>query len=218
MGIPISFYLRYWLTNTLMAAGLGYILNALTIQIPPHSFFLGIILAILIYQISAYRHFWGRERGHFEYYYREYLVNKATKSLIHKTIGIPEILWEYPWQYYPKILENPIVKADPGFQFIVFLKAAQAALKDSDCRKEIEFLRKAVSERPTDLVANCRLAAAMESVGKADAAISAYQAALSDPSLDSAELKEFITAQIKRVESRGPTKKPPIPGLKYISY
>lgn len=216
MGIPVSFYLHYWLTNSFMAAALGFLAGLLMPD--PRLFVLTVILAFLFYQISAYRHFWGREKGHFEYYYREFLINQAAKSLIHKIIGIPEILWEYPSQYYPKILGRLEVEADPNLLFIAYLKAAQAALKEYDCRKEIEYLRKAVSLHSKDLVANFWLANAMERVGNAPAAISAYQAALSDPSLDSAELREFIAAQIKRVESQGPTQKPPIPGLRHMVY
>lgn len=176
------------------------------------------IIPLLIYQISAYRHFWGMEKGHFEYYYREFLLDQAAKSLFQKTIGTPEFFWIYPGEHFPYILDHPEVKTDPNLQFIAFLNAAQAALKEYDCRKEIEYLRKAVSLRLADLVANCRLANAMERIGNAPAAISAYQAALSDPSLDSTELREFIAAQIKRVESQGPTQKPPIPGLRHMIY
>ncbi len=45
------------------------------------------------------------------------------------------------------ILERPEVAADPNLRFIVFLKVAQAALKEDNCRKEIENLRRAVSLR-----------------------------------------------------------------------
>jgi len=199
-----------------MAAALGLIAG-LAMAFPP-LIFLGPVLSFLLYQFSAYRHFCGREKGHFEYYYREFLINQAAKSLIHKIIGIPEILWVYPSKYYPKILGSPEVQADSNFMFIINLKAAQAALNEYDCRKEIEYLKKAVSLRSSDLVANFRLANAMEGVGNATMAISAYHEALLDPLLNSGELREFIYAQIKRVESRGPTKKPPIPGLRHMSY
>jgi hypothetical protein len=176
------------------------------------------ILPLLFSQILAYRHFWGRDKGHFEYYYREFLLDQDAKLLFRKTIGTPDYFWIYPGEHFPNILDRPEVKTDPNLQFVAFLWASQAALKEYDDRKEIEYLRKAVSLHSTDLVANFRLANAMERVGDALAAIDAYQAALSDLFLNSGELREFITAQIKRVESQGPTKKPPMPGLRHMIY
>jgi hypothetical protein len=214
MAIPVGFYIRYWLKNSLMAAALGFLAG--TLMPDPRLPILMVILTFLIYQISAYRHFWGRDQGRFEYYYREFFLSQTANSLIHKTVGIPEILWDYPGQYYPKILAHPEVEADPALLFTACLKAAQTALKGYDCRQEVEYLRKALSLCPADLVANFRLANAMERAGNATAAISAYQAALSDPFINSGELREFIRAQIKRVESQGPAKKPPIPGLRHM--
>lgn len=204
-----------------MATLLGLLAGLLflrLIEISPYLLAPIVFLPLLIYQISAYRHFWGRDKGHFEYCYREFLIDRAAGSLTGKTLGIPDFLWGYLADYNPILLDRPDIKIDSSLKFIAFLKLAQSALRAYDCRKEIEYLKNAVSLRSGDLVANYRLAHAMERVGNGPAAISTYQAALSDPFLHSAELKEFITAQIKRVQSQGPTKKPPIPGLRYMTY
>jgi hypothetical protein len=90
------------------------------------------------------------------------------------------------------------------------------ALRRYDYNEEVEYLRAATALKPADLVANYWLAHALERVGDAPEARKAYQAALTDPFIDSIELKEFIAAQIKRIETQGPAKKPPIPGFRYF--
>jgi len=42
---------------------------------------------LLFAQISIFRHFCGKERGKFEYVYRERLISKEGKRLLLKEIG-----------------------------------------------------------------------------------------------------------------------------------
>lgn len=212
MTIPINFYWRYWLINSLMAIATGFAIGLLTPF--PHILTL---LALLIYQISIYRHFWGKDKGRFEYQYREYIVEQKLKKFIKNFIGTPEWLWDYPDQHLTDLLANPRIQNDLNLQFLTYLKLSQVAFKGYDDEKEVEFLRKAVSIKPIDLIVNYRLGNALERISNALGAIAAYKSALMDPLIGSAELKDFISSQIKRVETKGPSKKPPVPGLRYMT-
>lgn len=194
---------------------MGIILHILVIMgITPGGFLLIFtIIVLLIYQVAFYRYFWGKGKGHYEYYYREFLVDQAAKSLIS---DFTNFTLDHTGEYFSYLLSYPNVKTDPNLKFIAYYELSRLALKTFDYDKEVEYLREAASLKPADLVANYRLANALERVNDAQAAINAYQAALNDPLLDTMELKELISAQIKRVKTQGPAKKPPIPGFRYF--
>lgn len=202
MNIPSDFYVKFWLKNSSLAIATGLVLGLLT-RIW-FLFFIFPIVAFIIYQIAIFRYFWGKERGNFEYYYREWLI-KSHKIEINQTL-------------YEGLLQNKQRNTSNEHGFFLYLKASEIATKEYDYDNAIQFLRQAVSSKPYDLVANYRLATALERVGDADNAISAYEAAKQDPSIKSPELKEFISNQIERVKTKGPTKKPPMSGLKYMTW
>ena len=62
---------------------------------------------------------------------------------------------------------------------------------------------------------NYRLARAYERTGSAPDAIKAYEASLNDPSIDTPELRNFVSSQVQRVKEKGPQYASPIPGLIY---
>lgn len=230
MNIPTTFYIRFWLKNSLMAMATGFalgymLMSIIPIILPPVTVS---IFAFSIYQIALTRHLWGKDRGNFEYAYRERLTEKAANSIIIKTIGFREFVRLYldelstmgivREELYKEVLATNEISLKDELKFYIYVKAAKSALKESNFEKELSYLKQAVSINPDDLVANYRLGSSLERAGNGSEAISSYEAALSDPLISTRELREFISIQIRRVEARGPAKKPPMPGLRYMAW
>jgi tetratricopeptide (TPR) repeat protein len=82
--------------------------------------------------------------------------------------------------------------------------------------KAIKYLEDAINLNPSALVANFMLAQAFERIGKAEKAVCAYKSASEDPLCESETLKKYITNQLERIKTKGPSKKPPMPGLRHL--
>jgi hypothetical protein len=114
-----------------------------------------------------------------------------------------------------KAIMGRISEYDEEGRFFALLAAAHAANVGSEWNNELAALKQAVMLRPTDLIANYRFARAYERTGSAQDAIKAYEASLNDPSIDTPELRKFVTSQVQRVNGKGPQEASPIPGLIY---
>jgi hypothetical protein len=230
MSIPITFYVRFWLTNSMMAMATGFVIGymlmgVIPIIMPPLTV---PVLAFMIYQIAIHRYFWGNGRGNFEYAYRERLVEKKANALVLDVLGLRKFIRLYldelsamgmvREEIYEEVLSDKGISKNDDLKFYIYLKVAKSSLKDSSFERELNYLRKAVSIRSNDLVANYRLANSLERVASGQAAVQAYESALRDPAINTTELKEFILDQIKRVETEGPAKKPPMPGLRFMTW
>ncbi len=227
LTIPLGFYFSFWLRNSALALGSGFLIVYL---IPPLFVFAPwtCLIFVMIYQIKIYKYFFGNLRGDFEYVYREAMIEKIIRKAIIKKYGIFVFL-RYLSDRLSQIRtfnENFILKLsqenpkgiDDGLEFVIYMKLAELSLKNDDYGKERTYLEKAIEMQPKDLVANFRLAVSFEGAGEAAAAIEHYKAALQDPNLFSDQLKKFITTQISLVETGGPRKRPPTPGLRFLTW
>ncbi len=214
-----------------MALSTGFVVGYLTIgRIAP--FLLPIItfpiFFVIFYQYVILNHFNGLHRGKFEYLYREHLIKKSANSIIKNLFGRGKLLilfldelsviGDIRVDIYKESLSNENIKGNKELEFLFYIKIARSARKEEDYDKEITYLKDATSIKPYDLTANYRLGNAYEKLNMRSNAIDSYNLALKDSLIDSVELKEFIKAQIDRVNRKGPCKKPPIPGLKYMIY
>jgi tetratricopeptide (TPR) repeat protein len=99
-------------------------------------------------------------------------------------------------------------KANPDITFHIYIKLAKFYARDGRLKDAIRVLRDALLIRPTNLIANYRIATLLESVGSGDDAISHYQLAEEDQ-LVSKDLKVYLETQIRRVRTEGPRQKGP---------
>jgi tetratricopeptide (TPR) repeat protein len=115
-----------------------------------------------------------------------------------------------------KYLDSLSMESDLENKFWLHITLASLYGQTWEYNKAMTQLEAAAALKPNDLVANFRLAEALERTGKDDEAIRHYEAALDDPSIESGQLKEFVVSQIQRVRTHGPSKDPQYPFKKYI--
>jgi tetratricopeptide (TPR) repeat protein len=225
--IPVTFYLRFNLKNSLLAFGTGMLLgficpeSIMELVEPPPILWLGFgITSLLIYQFYAFSSFFGKRRGEFEYIYRQSLIDRRIKKVLH---GLPftfsdkrSVLNYAPTVAVPLLLKKVETESDLSRKFDIYMSMAWAAAKEDQHQQTIEYLQEAVTLKKDDLVANIRLGVSWERLGKGREAIQAYEMALQDPTIDSQPLKEFLSSQVDRVKTNGPQKGTPYRYLKYI--
>jgi hypothetical protein len=235
-SIPFRFYFMFWLRNSLAALGLGLILGLFAIYLFELMGLSGrgsaiiyvstLALILLFAQLSIFKHFYGKERGKFEYVYRERLISKEGNRLLLKEIGkakfvrlfIEELsdFSDIREDIYKDLLGRQEIS--DGLRFYICLKMAKSSLRHFNFSKEIEWLKMALALSPDDLVANFRLAAALEQAADGDGAISRYGKISQDCHIETFELKNFIGEQIARVKMYGSSERPPMVGLRYMQF
>lgn len=231
MTIPSTFYFRFWLTGSLMATAtglvVGYFVPGLFLSVPPLGCVMAAILALFVQQGLIVSHFWGKRRGAFEYEYRQYLLEKRTKEVFISVLGRAgfyrwylDQLSEMPW-YKGEICQKVLMKlqneANNDLKFSVYVQAAKIAARGRKYNKALDYLKRALSINPYDLVANLRQAEVLEYAGLPSEAISSYEAAVEGTAPISAALREFVSSQVQRVRTKGPRKKPPVTGFRRIT-
>jgi tetratricopeptide (TPR) repeat protein len=97
---------------------------------------------------------------------------------------------------------------DSDLRFHLLVKLAYYYLRDGKQKESIETLRTALSIKPTNLIANCRIAMLLESIGNGNEAITHYDLAQKDKVV-SPSLYKYLAAQVQRVKIHGPREKGP---------
>ncbi len=229
MAIPAHFYTDFRIKTTCLAIATGCLVGLLSTRVliflifpfmnPNYVYLMipiGGIVAVVINQFVVHDYFVGKLRGAFEYVYRESLIKSRIDTEIHRSLrlGAAEFNEFESLAVYSAIM-NRISKYDEEGRFFAFLAAAHAANVGSEWNNELAALKQAATLRPTELIANYRLARAYERSVSAPDAIKAYGASLNDPSIDTPELRNFVASQVQRVKEKGPQHASPIPGLIY---
>ncbi|ABW67506.1 hypothetical protein Dole_1702 [Desulfosudis oleivorans Hxd3] len=186
------------------------------------------MICLLIDQVIIYRLFWGDRQGDFEYKYREVILEKRISRVIIQKYGVFKYFQYYIDQFNQigysqkticlNLLKDEKISQDYAKKFIILLKTSDLFVKDGDNTSAIQYLKHAINIKPTDLVANYRLAVLYESIGDREKAIEHYLKGMRDSLINSDRLRRYIKSQIKRVETKGPMKKPPMLGLRYMSW
>jgi len=228
MAIPAHFYINFRIKTTFLALATGCLVGLLSTRVLPFLVFpfmnpayvfwmipIGGIVAVVINQFVVHDYFVGKLRGAFEYVYRESLIKNRIDTEIHRSLTFGTEFNELESLAVYKAIMNRISEYDAEGQFFAFLAAAHAANVGNEWNNELAALKQAATLRPTDLIANYRLARSYERTGSAQDAIKAYEASLSDPSIDTPELRKFVASQVQRVKENGPQQASPIPGLIY---
>lgn len=228
MAIPAHFYTDFRIKTTLLAAGTGCLIGLFSTRIvifliapfmsPDYAYVMvpiGGIVAIVINQYVVHDYFVGKLRGAFEYVYRESLIKSQINTEIHRFLTFGTEFNELESLAVYKAIMSRISDYSEDGRFFAYLAAGHAANVGCEWNNELAALKQAVILRPTDLIANYRLARTYERIGAVHDAIKSYETSLNDPSIDTPELRKFLTSQAERVKEKGPQRASPIPGLIY---
>jgi hypothetical protein len=230
MKIPISFYAKFWISTTF--AGISTIaifyflfpVLAVSEAIFTHPLFLPILLLIL-QQLHISRVVFGKFRGKFEYYFLENAAPKYANARIwneYGTLRFIRLLIDekgfvglFRDDFYKDILNNEKLMSDPEFRVSIYLKIASSLSKEVAVEKELSFLKQAQEISPENVVVNFRIANACEKQGDGNIAINNYRKLLDNFLVKSSHIGNFISEQINRIETKGPSRKAVYPGLKF---
>ena len=221
MDIPSSFYTGFRVKTSFLAAGTGAIIGLLAsffgggiisyiFQLPDilviiAFIFGGSFIGVLLNQVIIRKYFFGKMRGAFEFAYKEYAYDNQIKSALSGTNQNGELELNSVCVYKQLMSRTDTLKGDDLFW--CYMAAAKAASVGGEDDNAIAALKRALSIRPVDLVANYRLAREFERKGSAREAIAAYENSLHDPTIDSEVLKNYIQSQIQTVKQYGPRKR-----------
>jgi tetratricopeptide (TPR) repeat protein len=183
------------------------------------------LAGFLFYQVIVFRYYFGRRRGDFEYKYKESEIETALNKKIIDKYGMINFLKfkldnlnQIPnsqLHLLPKLLKE---EEDLEIKFAAYLKLADVYSKDENFEKQKAVLKKSVQIKQNNIVANLKLAVLFEREGDGENAINHYSLALIDLEISSEQLKIFIKNQIERIRMSGPLKRPPLPGLRYVTW
>lgn len=180
----------------------------------------GGILGVLLGQVVVFSYFFGKRRGKFEFQYVEYQRKTEIMNAIVQHTGYVNYfrhflseIGEISWSKGEKYQSFLIGELDSSKRFLLLYKLGILAKKDRNYEKAISYFDQSLEIKPSDLLSSFILAQCYERQGAAEKAINSYQIALSEGTKLSNCLRQYINAQIERVVKKGPSKKPPIPGL-----
>lgn len=226
MKIPTNFYIFFWLKNSLLSLATGFLILLLIPPLFALTPWFGFILFV-IYQVVIFKYFFGDLRGDFEYAYRMAIIEKMIRSAIRKKYGVFVFL-RYLSDQLSQIRtfkEDYIVNLSTikpecaeDIEFAICIKLAELSIRNGDSENEKKYLERAIEKKPTNLLSHFKLAVYLEGVGLGTDAIDHYKLALQDPYGITNQLRKFISQQISLVENYGPRKKPPMPGLRFLTW
>jgi tetratricopeptide (TPR) repeat protein len=224
--ITIFYYLSTWLKASFLASATGLFLGYMGFIVFafPYGASIGLLIGLAWGQVVSISLFWGPSRGLFEYENRKYEVLKKAKTILIEILGwlkcqrfyleeFGEISWS-EGETYDEPLKDYKVNSDD--RFFVLIRAAQLAINKRKYDKAIKYLQDALRLNPSELVVNFMLGQSFERTGKAEDAVCAYTSAMDNPLCVSDSLKKYVKDQIERIETKGPLKKPPMPGLRHL--
>ncbi len=244
MKIPFRFYIKYWMSNSIfgvIAIAMGSVFIAIYVVYPivaliktsslettvsPFPLYLFSFFGLLsIYQINLFRRILGKNRGEFEFECIRYSNDKLLFSLIKRNLGIIKLirLWSDDkneigssrGDILSELLSKEKADNDPDARYLIYLKLASYARKESDFSKAANYLKTVLAIHPNDLLANFNMAEVFERENSAENAISFYETATKSNRYNTPSICKFISQQIERVKTKGPKTKTPISGIKY---
>jgi len=190
MKIPHTHYVYFWLVNSGMALGAGFLIwyGLIGIMSMAGVPFLAInlipLLVVLWQQVILMSFFAGKRRGAFEYSYLEKITEHS---------------------YGNTELRNR-------------LEDAKREFKLGDPRSGNEKLRETAKKHSDNFVVQFKYATSCEKIGLGKDALESYRKALLLLDNSSSALLSYVRNQIVRVEKYGPSRKSSNPGLQYVLY
>lgn len=214
--------MRFWIKTSAMAAGTGFIMGYFFSVVLPFlkPFFVASVgagISMVINQWLVYRYIFGRMRGALEFVYKESGYDEGITSAIAGVRSSEETISSLEMEsliLYRALIEKAKSQSTTE-KFYSYLAAAKAANAGGEDKNTIEALTLACGLKPSDAVANFKLARAFERVGSPQEAIKAYEAAAEALHDNDNKIKGFILSQAQRVRKEGPQQRSPISGLIY---
>jgi hypothetical protein len=114
-------------------------------------------------------------------------------------------------------LHSQAAERDETLRFYLLVRLATTAARTADWPQAVEHLKSASGLKPSNIVANVRLAQALEAVGDGTGALAAYELAKDGGRALSPQIEEYVQKQIERVQARGPNKQPLCGVLRFMS-
>jgi len=198
MKIPVTYHIYFWTINSMMALGTGFIMGIVT----------GRGIMVLFLHSSD-----------------DILMTISNVSVIAFSIGLlliyqfclASFIWgqrrgEFEYSY----LETSVKKENPALRQL--LKEAHQELMFADYASAESKMNKLVETYPDNFIVQFKYAVLCEGRGQAEVAISAYNKALALLPESSVALRVYVSAQISRTLTKGPSKWSASPGLKYVLY
>jgi hypothetical protein len=194
MKVHIVHYLYFWFVNTLMATALG--------------FFIGYAASPLVISIFA-------------------TINGPPELLFAIPVGfifvsqiiIASCFWgKRRGEFEYSFLEKTAMKKRHNPEISEQLKEIKLELKSGGVNSAHEKLMAATKAFPDNFVAHFMFALSCERMGLAEAAIDSYETARKLLPESAQILNIYVTKQISRVKSEGPSKISTAPGLQYLMW
>jgi len=214
ISIPTDFYLKFYLKNSLMALGTGFVLGFLTglifAAIPLFlGIFLGSLISFIAYQFTAIAYFFGKRRGMFEHCYRIEIVEQSIRQTIATHLGF-FVLFRYgldslnrihvfQMAVCEKLSRIESVANDPTKMADLYLKMASLAGKEENVTSEIQLLKKAFEFIPNDFLVNYHLASVYAKSKITAKAIDHYRLAMESPHFNSSPLKRLVLQKLEAI-------------------
>ncbi len=223
--VPIKYYVNYWIKGSILATATGMLV---IIFIPPiairYPYFF--VIGFILYQVYFFRLLIsGEKRSDLEFNYFKNMKNKLLFEEIKRKYGFLCYLKfridEYSQfrNFQTKILFDMLNYSNScKIGNLVYFKLAEIARLSDSTEKEKVFLEKALDSKKEDVYYNILLAICYEKLGDGIMAIKRYEMVINLCGNISEALKSYIEKQINRVKSNGPRRKPPIPGLRFLTW
>ncbi|WDP92010.1 MAG: hypothetical protein HUN04_20730 [Desulfobacter sp.] len=232
MKIPFSFYFKHWLSTLLLALTTGALVGIFSFQTGfgivykyVNNITISIGLFFLYSQLISYRHFWGSQRGNFEFMFVENTFEKEIANSILRYFGYITYLrykidnyhsaGYFQFSMCDKLIQKSEIHSNLELYHLIFVKMAHLSYKDGNYSKGLNFLQKAIELKEDSLIANFRFGVAQEKENEVEKAVRFYKKASTSQEITTKGIQNFIMDQIDRVQSKGPMIKPPMPGTRF---
>ena len=113
------------------------------------------------------------------------------------------------------LLSKEEVKNDEELRFYIYVRMAEFYFKDGSYSNSLKCLKKSISIKPSNFIANYRIAEISERLGLVEQSLAYYECAADSPEIPGS-LKEYVIYRIERIKTTGPITKKAPSGLKWL--
>ncbi len=196
VDIPSRYYIYFWFINSALATGTGALIGLFFFQ-----FFMAALLAL------------GVNVGPWCYFVFPEIFFFLDQAIIW-SFFLGKRRGEFEYTYHEKVATD----ARTNSKLHRLFKEAKEELRLGDPASMVSKFAEATRMFPESFVAHFRYAASCEILGKTDEAIAGYETAKALLVKPTAALDGYISAQIERVKTKGPSGTSASPGMQYVLY
>ena len=225
LKVSFWYYLLFWMEYSLLSIGTGAIMGIMVLRFffLDKGFIVGTLLGVASGQIFSFSYFNGGLRGKFENKFLKRQLKLKTHKALSRNIGwfrtasiflseCGEINWS-SGEEYDKLLakqDNELIDRE-----LIIYRAGIIALKKRKYEKAISLFDKLNEIGFDHIVCDLDAALAYERLGNGEKSLEKYEIAHLKAETMSGDFADFITEHIERIKTKGPAKKPKMPGLRH---